>query len=496
MRLSIITRIVIAAGFALGAGLLLVACMGPAGSGWLSTGAAAMLVADVAGFITWSWSAHRRRGMERAAFLCVTAIFAIWASAAVVWLLSLRDQGEIESLLIVQAGYVGVSVLGFASLMLIYLHYRDHPGWEGPVDAGIVALSSIVLLWTLVIPNAINIRDGWLARVGTAYLALMGGLAVAVGGMVVWRGSAIHRWLRWALAGIAFLAADITLSISAQPSQDHVRLRLVGMASGVLASTCLTVAALRREAADDQPAADGGPVHIPRSRARRILPAVTMLGAVTATASDDGVAGLITVGALVLVLVQVLGTLEFVERLLDERSRWATTDTLTGAFNRRQLDADLSVLIAGVRRTGRPLTAMLIDIDHFKSVNDSHGHVVGDAVLQRICTAISGELRTGDPLFRIGGDEFMVLVPATSPTRALVQADRIRAAVADAMRTMLPDGPIVTASIGVIEVAAAGMSLRRLIESADAALYAAKDADGDCVVLGRQQGRRETASTG
>jgi GGDEF domain-containing protein len=408
MRLPIISRIVIAAGFALAASILVVAAMGPTGPGWLSAGAAAMLWADIAGCITWGWSARRRRGKERAAFLCVTAIFAIWASAALVWLLSLRDQGEIESLLIIQAGYVGVAVLGFASLILIYLHYRDHPGWEGPVDAGIVALSSIVLLWTLVIPNAGKISDGWLARVGTAYLALMGGLAVAVGGMVVWRGSAIHRWLRWALAGITFLAADIALSLSAQPSHEHVRLRLAGMAAGVLASTCLAVAALRREAADDQPAADGGPVHVARSRARRILPAVTMLGAVTAIASDDGVVGLIAIGAVVLVLAQVLGTLEFVERLLDERSRWAATDTLTGAYNRRQFDADLPRLIAGMRRSGRPLTAMLIDIDHFKAVNDSHGHVVGDAVLQGICTAVAAELRAADPLFRIGGDEFMV----------------------------------------------------------------------------------------
>jgi diguanylate cyclase (GGDEF)-like protein len=481
-----VTRIVIAAGFALAVGVLVVASMGPTNSGWLSAGAAAMLVADIAGCVTWGWSARRRHGLERAAFLCVTAIFAIWASAALVWLVSLRHRGQIESLLIIQAGYVGVAALGFTSLILIYLHYRDHPGWEGPVDAGIVALSSIVLLWTLVIPNANSIRDDWLSRIGTAYLALMGGLAVAVGGMVVWRGSAIHRWLRWALAGIAFLAADITLSIDAQPSGEHVAMRLVGMAAGVLASTCLAVAALRREGIDDQPAADGGPAHIPRSRVRRVLPAVMMLGAVTAIASDDGVVGLITIGGVVLLLVQVLGTLEFVERLLDERSQWATTDPLTGAYNRRRLDADLPVLVARAQRSGDPLTAMLVDIDHFKDVNDTHGHVIGDAVLQGISSTIAGELRVGDPLFRIGGDEFIILAPATSSAQAVALADRIRAVVAEAMRTILPNGPIVTASIGVVEVEHAGMSTARLIESADAALYAAKSAGGDRVVRGGQ----------
>ena len=106
-----------------------------------------------------------------------------------------------------------------------------------------------------------------------------------------------------------------------------------------------------------------------------------MLGAVAAVAFDDGVLGLIAIAAVALVVIQALGTLEFVERLLDERSRWAATDALTGAYNRRQLDADLPVLAARAQRAGDMLTVMLVDIDHFKTVNDLHGHVVDDAVL-------------------------------------------------------------------------------------------------------------------
>jgi diguanylate cyclase (GGDEF)-like protein len=399
---------------------------------------------------------------------------------------SLRHQGEIESLLVVQVGYVGVAVLGLASLVLVYLHYRDHPSWEGPVDAGIVALSSIVLLWILATPNANNDRDGWLMRVGTAYLAVIGGLAVAVGGMVVWRGSVIHRWLRWALVGIAFLAVDIALSIAAQPSGEHVGLRLVGMAAGVVASTCLTVAALRREGTGDQRASIGRAAHIPRSRVRRVLPAVAMLGAVSAVAIDDGLVGVIAIAAVTLLVVQVLGTLEFVERLLEERSRWAATDALTGAYNRRQLEADLPRLAARAQRAGDPLTAMLLDIDHFKEVNDLHGHAVGDAVLRGVAAAVTSELRAGDVLFRIGGDEFLILVPATAPTQAITLANRIRVAVGEAMHTIVPGGTAVGASIGVVEVESARRSTREVIESADAALYAAKDAGGDCVVLGAE----------
>ncbi len=484
MRLSIVARVVMGFGFALAVGLLAIASTTPNDSSWLAAGAAAMLAVDVTGCIAWGWSARRRQGMERAAFVCVTAIFAVWVSAAVAWLVSLRRDGEIESLFVAQAGYVGVAVLGLASLVLIYLHYREHPTWEGPVDAGIVALSSIVLLWVLVIPDAGNDSDGWLMRVGMAYLAVMGGLAVAVGGMVVWRGSAIHRWLRWALAGIVLLAADIALSVAAQPSGEHVGLRLVGMAAGVLASTCLTLAALRRDATDDQPAPDGGPAHIPRSRLRRFLPALAVLGAVSVIALDNGAVGFLAIGAVVLLLVQVLGTLEFVERLLDERSRWAATDALTGAYNRRQLDIDLPVLAARAQRSGAPLTAMLLDIDLFKDVNDSHGHATGDAVLQGVASAVTGELRAGDPFYRIGGDEFMILLPATSPGQTVALVDRIRAAVAAAMQAILPSGPVVTVSMGVIEVEAEGMGTPALIERADRALYAAKNAGGDCSVLG------------
>ena len=483
MRLQIVARVVMAVEFALAGGVLVVASAGPTNPRLLAVGAATMLGTDVIGCITWAWSARRRRGMERAAFICVSGVFAVWTSAAVAWLVSLRHQGAIESLFIVQAGYIVATVLGAASLVLVYLHYRDHPSWEGPVDAGIVALSSIVLLWVLVMPEPSTDHDGWLMRVGTAYLAVIGGLAVAVGGMVVWRGSAMHRWLRWALAGIAFLAVDIGLSMAAQPSGDHVGLRLAGMAAGVITSGCLTVAALCREWTDDQPASSSRREHIPRSRARRTLPAVAMLGAVAAVAFDDGVLGLMAIAAVALVVIQVLGTLEFVERLLDERSRWAATDALTGAFNRRQLDADLPVLAARAQRAGDSLTVMLLDIDHFKTVNDLHGHVVGDAVLQGVASAVTGELRAGDVLFRIGGDEFMILMPSTPPTAAVALADRIRAAVADNMATIVPSTTAVTVSIGVVEVAPEDADAPMVIESADVPLYVAKDMGGDCVVV-------------
>jgi len=224
---------------------------------------------------------------------------------------------------------------------------------------------------------------------------------------------------------------------------------------------------------------------------------VATLGAVSAIAFDRGIVGFVAIGAVVLLLLQGLWTLELVERLLAERSRWAATDALTGTYNRRQLDADLPVLLARAQRSGGAVTAMLLDIDHFKKVNDSHGHAGGDAVLQGVAAAVAGQLRAGDPLFRIGGDEFLILLPATAPTQALALADRIRAAVAAATQAILPNGPVVTASIGVVVVESGELvGTLGLIERADAALYEAKNAGRDRAVLGAQPAVARVAPTG
>lgn len=146
------------------------------------------------------------------------------------------------------------------------------------------------------------------------------------------------------------------------------------------------------------------------------------------------------------------------------------------------------MLAARAQRAGDSLTVMLLDIDHFKTVNDLHGHVIGDAVLRGVAGAVTGELRAGDVFFRIGGDEFMILMPSTAPTAALALGDGIRAAAAATMATLLSNETAVTVSIGVVEVPPDELSARMVIECADVPLYSAKNLGGDCVVVsGRPQ---------
>jgi len=127
----------------------------------------------------------------------------------------------------------------------------------------------------------------------------------------------------------------------------------------------------------------------------------------------------------------------------------ATTDPLTGVLNRRGLEQVLKVELDRVRRTGVPLAALMLDCDDFKSVNDRLGHAAGDAVLTAVSRRIEGELRPEDTVARVGGDEFLVLLPEVSMAQAAVIAERLRLAVAAQPMAVSHEDLHVTVSMAV-----------------------------------------------
>src|SRR5437762_3188439 len=149
----------------------------------------------------------------------------------------------------------------------------------------------------------------------------------------------------------------------------------------------------------------------------------------------------------------------------------AITDPLTGAFNRRQMDSRLAEAIQIARRSGRPVSVLLIDIDHFKRVNDERGHEAGDDVLKGLVALVKERSRQIDLMFRMGGEEFVVLLPATGEAEAAILAEELRASIASAP---LLAGRPVTVSIGVSELRGDD-DRESWIKRADAALYAAKN---------------------
>ncbi len=166
--------------------------------------------------------------------------------------------------------------------------------------------------------------------------------------------------------------------------------------------------------------------------------------------------------------------------------RAAMFDGLTGIHNRRWLDETLHRLVRRHEAGGQALSVSLIDIDHFKSFNDTYGHAAGDHVLTVVASTLSANLRPTDLVARFGGEEFVILFPSTNLEEAMVAAERVREAVAHETLSM-PDGtalPSVTISMGVSELEAE-MSVAELLKIADHAMYRAKQAGRNRVRPGR-----------
>jgi len=162
---------------------------------------------------------------------------------------------------------------------------------------------------------------------------------------------------------------------------------------------------------------------------------------------------------------------------VDHRTE-AVIDVLTGMLNRRALEQRLEELRAQAAITGHPVAAIAADIDHFKRINDEHGHARGDAVLVEVAQRLRTRLRAFDLAYRVGGEEFIVLLPGADADEALTLADELRAEV-----TTVPIGGLaVTMSFGVAATTGGAFAGAELLAEADAALYVAKAHGRDRVI--------------
>jgi diguanylate cyclase (GGDEF)-like protein len=169
-------------------------------------------------------------------------------------------------------------------------------------------------------------------------------------------------------------------------------------------------------------------------------------------------------------------------RNAEHLERLATTDSLTGLFNRRHFLTALDAEWSRFQRYYRSLTVLMVDIDHFKSVNDRYGHAVGDEAIKAMAEACLQGKRKSDIVGRVGGEEFAVLLPETSLTRARVVAERIRKAVAKQPLRAHEAQFSITASIGIAEASVSMSGAGSLLAAADQALYQAKAKGRNCCV--------------
>lgn len=196
-----------------------------------------------------------------------------------------------------------------------------------------------------------------------------------------------------------------------------------------------------------------------------------------------------TITALALIFSVMALSLALLRSDLEHRSE-AAIDPLTGMLNRGALDARVAELEAQARHTQQPVALLIGDLDEFKAINDEHGHAVGDLVLAEVAERFRGELRAYDLAYRLGGEEFLVLLPGAGEGAAADLADALRGRVA-----LDPIGEVrVTVSFGVSAWDGHGeFRFRELFQAADGALYEAKEAGRDRVVRAGDESPAETS---
>ena len=169
-------------------------------------------------------------------------------------------------------------------------------------------------------------------------------------------------------------------------------------------------------------------------------------------------------------------------QVLQEVQKLAVTDSLTGLLNRRHFFELAEHELRRAKRYSRPLSAIMLDVDHFKQINDTYGHTVGDEVLREVAQVCMKETRNVDVLGRYGGEEFVIVLPECEAHAAREVAERLRQSIAE-LSMSTPEGPVqVTASLGVSSLSSPSTTLDALISAADTALYSAKRGGRDNVV--------------
>ncbi|GAB6196181.1 GGDEF domain-containing protein [Lysobacter xanthus] len=281
---------------------------------------------------------------------------------------------------------------------------------------------------------------------------------------------------------LALAAALIVVGLVWTEMQENLRLRVLVLSGFYLALDFTSGLTLWRARADDrrfQGLAAGVFVFNGTFLAVRFVYAATTHG-LTSSFVNDPFQVLFFVVSLVFVYVLTLALALLMFRGKEvELQRLVHCDPLTGLFNRRSLFEHAAREQARCERYGTPLSLVMLDIDRFKSVNDTFGHGAGDDVICEAAARIACELRDVDAAFRLGGEEFLILLPSTALDHAVAVAERLRQALS--ARPIGAIGRPVTASFGVTELARGQEDWEAALRRADAALYRAKDEGRDRV---------------
>ncbi len=263
------------------------------------------------------------------------------------------------------------------------------------------------------------------------------------------------------------------------------RLAAIGLATGLQFAICAAVAVLGARTAIRRAAISMGCVLAFSAFLNLSRVALTLVWGTTQTYlhADEIQTTTVMLNTMVFVAIDIAFIWMIATTLRDELQIQATTDPLTKVMNRRALESMAAHAIERSRRTGQPLSAIVIDLDDFKVINDSLGHRVGDLTLVATARCLEAELRESDSIARVGGDEFVIILPNCTRNAAHEIAERLRATL-ESQEIAIGDQSIqVRASFGVATLEEFMIGWDGLIAECDRALYTAKNAGGNFVYL-------------
>lgn len=463
---------------------------------WVALGAGAPgqreLVSDIAplpvGVAAWltAWRAgarHHADAVRRRAWRRIAGAFFLWWMGDAIWSVHELVLGRPPFPSPADVAYLlSYPALAWGLLSLPGAPRRRAEWIRVALDALTMLLAAAMGVWYLVVgPSVHNGTGALVTALNVAYP--VGDLLLLFGVAVVLLGTPRRDRALWLLLGgtASLVVADVA----------YARLSLSGAYAGgdwpdafwMIALTLFVAAGTRRpdRVAERPPVRTGALPSVGNLPYAAVVLGYALLFAVgrdQATYPLDGL--LVGAGAITAVAMarQIRVSAEN-SRLVGQLHRLAELDGLTSMLNRRSFFEAGEQLVAWTARTERPLTVLMIDVDHFKAVNDAFGHAVGDEVLVEVSTRTRAQLREADLMGRYGGDELAVVIPDCGVDEGLRVADRIREAVA-ASPIDTTDGPVrASLSVGVAEAGDAA-DLPDALARADRALYRAKAAGRGC----------------